>query len=407
MAPEPRSIVVVGAGIFGITAAVELRARGWIVTVIDPGPVPRPTAASTDISKVVRMDYGADDLYTTMAEAAMEGWDGWNSASAAPLYHQDGFLLLSREAMARGGFEYESFERLRRRGQAAERLRPGDLNGRFSAWRADQYPDGYFNPRAGWVESGKVLERLAAEAEARGVTLIQGVRFEGLIESRGRVHGIRVTDARAIRAAGGPAAGPELRADVVLAAAGAWTPTLLPHLADVMWATGHPVVHLDVQGAGDWQAPRFPVWAADISRTGWYGFPAVATGVLKIARHGAGRRVEPDAPRTVRPAELAPFHEFLQESLPGLRDRPIAATRLCLYCDTFDGDFWIDHDPDRPGLVVAAGDSGHGFKFAPVLGPLTADIVECRPNPWAHRFRWRRRAAEGKEAARAMYRSAR
>ena len=67
---DARSIVVVGAGIFGVTAALELRTRGWDVTVVDPGPVPRPVAASTDISKVVRMDYGADELYTAMSEAA-------------------------------------------------------------------------------------------------------------------------------------------------------------------------------------------------------------------------------------------------------------------------------------------------------------------------------------------------
>jgi hypothetical protein len=62
-----------------------------------------------------------------------------------------------------------------------------------------------------------------------------------------------------------------------------------------------------------------------------------------------------------------------------------------------------DRDPDRAGLVVAAGDSGHGFKFAPVLGPLIADVVERRPNAWAPRFAWRARVADGKEAARAMY----
>ena len=63
-------------------------------------------------------------------------------------------------------------------------------------------------------------------------------------------------------------------------------------------------------------------------------------------------------------------------NLPALADAPIVHRRMCLYCDTFDGDFWIDHDPERPGLVVAAGDSGHGFKFAPILGALIADVVE-------------------------------
>ena len=187
---------------------------------------------------------------------------------------------------------------------------------------------------------------------------------------------------------------------LVLVAAGAWTPALLPHLGDVMWATGQPVVHFRVEDPAAWQAPHFPVWAADISRSGWYGFPALDDGTLKIANHGVGRRVQADDPRSVLPAEEARFSAFVRDHLPALAGAPIIATRLCLYCDTFDGDFWIAHDPARTGLIVAAGDSGHAFKFAPVLGGLIADVVETKPNPWAPRFRWRTRGRDAKEAAR-------
>src|SRR5262245_45914695 len=112
---SPPSILVAGAGIFGLTAAWELRRRGWTVTVLDPGPVPRPSAASTDVSKIVRGDYGADDLYIDMAEAALEGWGLLNARWGTPLYHEDGFVVLASEPMSPGGFEYESFESLRLR----------------------------------------------------------------------------------------------------------------------------------------------------------------------------------------------------------------------------------------------------------------------------------------------------
>jgi glycine/D-amino acid oxidase-like deaminating enzyme len=111
--------------------------------------------------------------------------------------------------------------------------------------------------------------------------------------------------------------------------------------------------------------------------------------------------VHADDARSVLPAEEARFRAFVRDHLPALAGAPIIATRLCLYCDTFDGDFWIAHDPARPGLIVAAGDSGHAFKFAPVLGGLIADVVETKPNPWAPRFRWRTRGRAAKEAARA------
>jgi len=71
-----------------------------------------------------------------------------------------------------------------------------------------------------------------------------------------------------------------------------------------------------------------------------------------------------------------------------------------MYCDSFDGDLWIDHDPRHEGLVVASGGSGHAFKFAPVLGPLISDVLERKPNPWTDRFRWRARGEMKTEEAR-------
>jgi glycine/D-amino acid oxidase-like deaminating enzyme len=359
--------------------------------------VPRPTAASTDISKVVRTDYGADVLYTAMAEAAILGWERWNARWGDPLYHQDGFLLLSARSLERGAFEYESLTLLEKRGHRLERLRGRARTMRFPAWSTEQYPDGYFNPRAGWVESGRVVGRLAIEARAAGVHLLERTGLDRLLEHDTRITGVKTTDGR------------ELRADAVLVATGAWTPTLLPHLSDVMWATGQPVVHFRVEDPAAWQAPRFPVWAADISKSGWYGFPALEDGTLKIANHGIGRRVHADDPRTVLPEEEARLRDFVREHLPALARAPIVATRLCLYCDTFDGDFWIARDPARDGLIVAAGDSGHAFKFAPVLGGLIADVIEANPNAWARRFCWRTRGPDNSEAARAtvLNRSAR
>lgn len=383
-----RSVVVVGAGIFGITAAWELARRGWGVTVIDPGPVPRPVAATTDVSKVIRMDYGADELYTQMGEAALAGWDGWNASWERPLYHEVGFLLLAGHAMAPGEFEYESFVLLERRGHPVRRLSDSARAQTFPAWSGVTYPDGYLNERAGWAESANVLARVARDARADGVSLCEGSSFVRLLERERSVAGVRTSDGR------------DLVADIVVVAAGAWTPTLLPHLSDVMWATGQPVVHVDAGADRRWRPPQFPVWAADISRTGWYGFPALPDGALKIGHHGSGRRVHPDDPRDVLPTDIDAVRQFLRDTLPELQHAPICDAHLCLYCDTFDGDFWIDHDPDHPGLVVAAGDSGHGFKFAPILGPLIADVVERKDHAWARRFRWRARGPDGREAAR-------
>ncbi|MBI3875278.1 MAG: FAD-binding oxidoreductase, partial [Verrucomicrobia bacterium] len=161
MSTASRSIVIAGAGMFGVTAALELRRRGWRVTLLDPGPIPRPTAASTDISKVVRADYGSDELYTALGEASLAGWHLWNRQWGENLYHEDGFLVMRRDAMQPGGFEHESFLTLEKRGFPLRRINSAVLRETFPAWDAEKFPDGYLNSRAGWAESGTVIARLA------------------------------------------------------------------------------------------------------------------------------------------------------------------------------------------------------------------------------------------------------
>jgi glycine/D-amino acid oxidase-like deaminating enzyme len=380
--------VVVGGGVFGVSAALSLASRGFEVDIIDAGPIPRPEAASTDISKIVRMDYGTDALSTELMERALPLWRDANLRWGEELYHQDGFLLLSRSPLRPGGFEHDSLMTLAARGHRVDRLDDASLASRFPAWTASLYPDGYFNPQAGWVESARALSRMIADARAVGVRVHEGEGVARFLEGGARVTGV-VTSS-----------GASLHADVVLIAAGAWTPLLAPQLAGVMWPVAQPVFHLKPHDPRAWRPPRFTVWAAAIAETGWYGFPATASGVVKIANHGPGRRVHPEAARAIEAGDEERLRAFLRESLPALSQAPLVASKTCLYCDTFDGDFLIGRDPDRPGLAVASGDSGHGVKFAPVLGEVIADAIEDKPSRFTARFGWRTPAARKAEGAR-------
>src|SRR5437660_451905 len=141
--------IVVGAGINGVTAAIELRKRGHKVSLIDPGPLPHPLAASTDISKAVRAAYGADEEYTTLAERSIQLWRKWNHEFGVELYHEVHFLFLRQRAMQPGDFEYESFELLKRRGHKVERVDSTVLRERFPAWarRCGQIRAAWTRPR--------------------------------------------------------------------------------------------------------------------------------------------------------------------------------------------------------------------------------------------------------------------
>lgn len=371
--------LVVGAGIFGITSALELKARGYHVAVLDPGPLPHPLAASTDISKVVRMEYGADETYMEMVEQAYQGWLQWNEELGETLFHDVGVLMLSRAPMSPGGYEYESYQLLRKRGHAPERLTGDAISRRFPAWKPGTYVDGFFHAQGGYAESGRVVAALVRLAGAKGVVLYPDQKVDSLIEEGSRIKGVRTR------------AGSSFHAEYVVVASGAWTALLIPELASILKVTGHPVFHLKPGNPALFTPPNFVVFTADIGRSGWYGFPLhPRENVVKVANHGVGQVLHPERDeRVVTESDVTQLRAFLLATFPALYDAPLVYTRRCLYVDTADGDFWIDRHPQQAGLTVATGDGGHGFKFAPILGRLIADAVEGKQNRWLTKFRWR------------------
>ncbi len=385
------TVIVVGAGINGVISAIELKKRGHDVDLIDPGPLPHPLAASTDVSKAVRAAYGADEEYTELAARAIREWRNWNDELGADLYREVGFLLLRQRPLQPGDFEYESRKLFEQRGDRFDRIDADELRKRFPAWNAERYCDGLLEIEAGYVESARAVSALIKRAESFGVRLRAGSRVARLDETNRRVSGVVLDD------------GENIRGNAVVLAAGAWTPYLLPFTHQFLHAAGQPVFHLRPERPEFFHANRFPVFAADITTTGYYGFPINGDGVVKIANHGNGREMSPDsAERAVTREDEENLREFLSGTFPALVDAPIVHTRVCMYCDTHDGHFWIARDPDREGLIIAAGDCGHGFKFAPLLGDIIADVVEEKENPLLRKFRWRPevRLGTGQDAAR-------
>ncbi|MCB9459780.1 MAG: FAD-dependent oxidoreductase [Anaerolineaceae bacterium] len=385
-------ILIVGAGIFGVTAALELAERGAGVMVIDPGPLPHPLAASTDISKVVRMEYGTDEDYMALVEASLPGWREWNDLADKTLYHETGVTMFTQEPMQPGGFEYDSYEMLLKRGHQPERLNADDIAKQFPGWHAGHYVDGFYHKLGGFAESGRVVETLIAEGKRKGVTFLSGQKAVEILVDGGVVTGVRTED------------GTEYSAEIVVIAAGAWTPVLLPELAPLMRITGHPVFHLQTDQPELFSPPLFATFTADVARTGWYGFPLHPTErVIKVANHGVGKVLHPEHDeRVVYEADEANLRHFLRSTFPALADAPIVYTRRCLYCDTLDEHLLIDQHPELEGLYIASGGSGHGFKFAPMLGKIVADRVEAKENQWLPKFKWRTLppSTSGKEAAR-------
>lgn len=356
-------ILIVGAGVFGLSTALELSSRGYTrVTVLDRFVPPAVDGSSVDISRIVRFDYG-DRLYGQMAREAVAGWQ----AEYPDHYHQCGFLMLNEG----GGFAYTSKsmqvdEELGRTIELyddATRMRsrvPG-IPGRLEGFKA------FYNPKGGWADAAGGIAQLASRCAQAGVSIVAGPRGTAtkLVYSGSRVAGVQTAD------------GSSLRASLVILATGAWTNHLL-HVVHTSSASAQPVGFIQLTDAEAATLRGMPVMIN--ANKGVFVFPPTpGTNILKVARHGFGyataekvddgnspARVMSCPRRDANNARNSYMPEDAQEGLrSGLRDmvpqfaeRPWSRLRLCWYSDTPEGDFIVDNHPQVPGLFLATGGSG-------------------------------------------------
>lgn len=378
--------LIAGAGVFGMTTAVELARKNYKVAVINPDVIPNPLAASTDISKAVRVEYGKDTEYMEMALASIDQWREWNDWFNEDLYYEVGYVMLSSTPLdgAAPSFERDCFEQVRKRGMSVEMLDAQTLSSLYPAIHAPDGFFGFFNPIGGFAASGKTVSTLRRYAEELGVDVFEHQNAAAILIENNRAYGIRTSS------------GDVFYAEEVVVCAGNFTPYLLPELMPFFRITGHPVFHLKPSKPELCVPARLPVFALDISRTGWYGFPLHPTEhVLKVANHGEGRVLHPEHDeRKVYAEDVTAMRDMLATFMPALINDPLVYTRRCCYTDTLDGHFWIDRHPTVEGLTVGSGGSGHGFKMAPVIGEMIAATAQGQPHGWSDRFSWRNLAPD-------------
>ncbi|EXJ91986.1 hypothetical protein A1O3_00536 [Capronia epimyces CBS 606.96] len=411
-------ILIVGAGAFGTSTAYHLAQRGYTsIRVLDRYAPPSCEAASTDISKVIRSDYN-EPLYARLGVEAIEAWQ--TSELFQGLYHVPGWVLSAKQLsvpFVRGSVETSAALGVR----GIEELTPDQVRRRFPmvTGTLDGWNINVWNPTAGWANSGEALNRMARAAQDKGVEFISGdagfcrrlimsstnpkhAEEDGQREqlSQSRCTGVITHD------------GTTHLADVVVVAAGAWTPSLVDVQAQLT-AKGHAVAHIQLSRAERQRYADMPI--LDNLELGYF-FPPGADGVFKMAhsqfvtntRRDPHSGIRTSIPHTflAHPADDLPLEieatmrTNLRRVLPDLADRPFSYTRLCWDADTADRHFLITPHPSHSGLFFATGGSAHGFKFMPVLGRYVVDMLEGSLAPdMADAWAWKPARRLGKNLA--------
>ena len=347
-------VVVVGAGVFGAWIAWHLLRRGVSVRLLDQYSAGHARASSGGESRVIRLSYGGDPLYSAMARESLGRWDELSRRSPLPLLHRTGVLWFSP---ARDRYMASSLAWLREHGVAHE---AGDR-----AWLAKRFPQIAF--RDG--ESGFLERDSGALIAGRGVQSV--VADAGIAAERASAGPPQKLTNGNYSVAG-------IEARNVVYACGPWLPELFPELLrGRIVPTRQEVYHFGAPpGDARFAPPALPVWADFNGGDMVYGLPDLEGQGFKLAFDRHGPVVDPDTmDRRVSAEGVAEARAYLARRFPGLKDAPLIHGRVCQYENSSNGDLLIDRLPGHERIWLVGAGSGHGFKHGPAVGRRVADHI--------------------------------
>ncbi|KIW76373.1 hypothetical protein Z517_11119 [Fonsecaea pedrosoi CBS 271.37] len=422
-------IVIVGAGVFGLSTALHLAARGYTdVTVFDAQPYENTKydyisgcdSASADMNKIIRSAYGEQTEYQDLSREAIECWEEWNQEISTGRCVPDGMTRADKVFINNGHlsltdrdelpeFEKATIRNMERAGSSDTQLITTDsqheeiARERGFSYAMDPFERkskgksylGVLDTTGGIAIADRACRFALHKAKEMGVRFVlhpDAGCFEAFChDDRQRVTGIRMRDGR------------KHLASKVIMACGGWTPSLIPELDGICETTAGSVVMLKIPPKSPlferFDPERFPSWSyrmRDGAIGGLYGFPRDERGYMKIGyrgtkytnptmqsdgeersvpvtRYTAGEKI------TQLPKQaLTVVKSFIREFLPEMVEEGIDVqlTRLCWYTDSFDNHYLIDSLPGQESVLVATGGSGHAFKYLPNIGKWVVDIIE-------------------------------
>lgn len=367
MSKDIYDIIVIGVGSMGSATCYRLAERGYKVLGLEQFNSPHTEGSHAGQSRIIRKAYFEHPDYVPLLERAYRNWSQLEVQTGEHLYFKSALLYFgpADHNVIKGTTNAASLH-----GIELKELTAQEIKGRYPQFQIPSGFKSYYEPGAGFLRPEKVITVYKNEAIKKGAVIHSNERT---LEWKRDGKGFKVVTDK-----------DSYHADKIIITAGAWAPKLIPALADKMRITRQVIVWVKPLDAIKFSPANFPCWLiADHRRAGaLYGFPFLNKQEfgepegLKFAWHCPDEETDPDnVNRVVSDEEVQKLISDVAEYIPAVADSEIVVTKTCLYANSPDEDFIVDHLPGYDNdVTIACGFSGHGFKFVSVMGEILADL---------------------------------
>ncbi len=349
--------IVIGAGGMGSATAYHLAKSGADVLVLEQFQRGHIFGSSHGETRIIRFFYDKP-FYTELMKTAYAEWRALESASGKQLLFITGSVGIGAKGNPYGRAARESLDAA---GVESEWWDATQLAERFPQFRSTNDLEILWQKDTGFLRAAECVSTHLQLAEQHGATVREEARVINIDWQ---------ADIPTVQTENG-----QFQGRKVVVTAGAWAGTLLAELDLPLTVTKQQMCYYQPINSAPFQPDQFPVFTESTPEGEFiYGIPAFSKNGLKIARHGRGQIISPDTrDRTPDVDYIAHIDAYMQERLPELGKATHA--EVCLYTETPDEDFIIDAHPHCPDVLIAAGFSGHGFKFCALVGRIMSELV--------------------------------
>jgi len=354
-------VIVIGVGGMGSAACWQLAERGQRVLGLERFDIPHAMGSSHGTTRIIRLPYYEHPAYVPLLLRAYELWDAIERQSGKELLVTTGSIDAGPEddALFQGALASALLHKL-----PHEVLTGTEVNARFPGYRLPAATRAVLQPRGGLLASERAIVAHVQAAQASGADIRAREKVLGW-EGRGTGEGVVVHTDRG-----------RYEAARLVITAGAWMADLVPLLQGRAIAERQVLAWLQPHSPALFQPERFPVFNLQVDEGRYYGFPVYDVPGFKFGRyhHLGEASAADDMRREVDDDDERLLRQFSERYFPEGSGATMAL-RSCMFTNTDDEHFIVDHHPAHKQVVLASPCSGHGYKFCSVMGEILADLA--------------------------------